>query len=290
MPFYGNPDHFKIAVESVRSQTDPKWNLTVLDDNYPDEAPGQWLEGLADSRITYIRNSVNLMPSRNYNKALDLCSDEFIMLMGCDDVMLPGFITQIKKLIAEASPEVGIIQPAVQVIDENGKPHLGIADVMKKNIGTWPLSGTAEIAGKQAHLGLLKGNWTYFPSLIWRKSAIGELRFRTDLNVVQDLSMILLLLENGNSILVDSQPIFQYRRHRKSLSGKTGEDGSKFIQEQILFSEVALRSTNMGWIDNAKVAKRHIFSRLNAATELPRALIKFNTTGIKALLHHILAS
>lgn len=66
-------------------------------------------------------------------------------------------------------------------------------------------------------------------------------------------------------------------------------DGSKFLQELVLFSEVAERSKNLGWNKTARVAKTHLFSRLNAATELPRALISGNKTGIKNLLSHIFA-
>jgi glycosyltransferase involved in cell wall biosynthesis len=289
MPFYGNPEHFKLAIQSVRSQTDQHWTLTVLDDNYPDTEPGFWLQSLDDPRITYIRNEENLLPSNNYNKAIDLCDSDFFILMGCDDIMLPNFVSHVKQLILEASSSVAIIQPGVEIIDESGLRNSGLADVVKKIISPWPKKGSLEINGKEAHLSLLRGNWTYFPSLIWRREAIGNLRFRADLNVVQDLSMILELLEQGNSLLIDSYPVFQYRRHRLSLSGKTGIDGSKFLQEQVLFSEVAERSKNLGWNKTARVAKIHLFSRLNATTELPRALIAGNKNGIKNLLSHIFA-
>ena len=289
MPFYGNPEHFKLAIKSVRSQTDQHWTLTVLDDNYPDTEPGIWLQNLDDPRITYIRNEENLLPSKNYNKAIDLCDSDFLILMGCDDIMLPNFVSHVKQLILEASSSVAIIQPGVEVIDDSGFKKSGLADLVKKIISPWPQKGSKELCAKDAHLSLLRGNWTYFPSLIWRREAIGNLRFRADLNVVQDLSMILQLLEQGNSLLIDSSPVFQYRRHRLSLSGKTGVDGSKFLQERVLFSEVAERSKQLGWNKTAKVAKTHLFSRLNAATELPRALFLGNTTGIKNLLSHIFA-
>jgi glycosyltransferase involved in cell wall biosynthesis len=290
MPFYGNPEHFKLAVESVRSQSDKDWTLTVIDDNYPDSSPGNWLQNLCDPRISYIRNGENLLPSKNYNKALEICESEFFMLMGGDDLMLPGYVEHVKALIRNASPDVAIIQPGVQVIDDLGQERPGLADVVKRKIAPWSRNGSIELDGKTAHLSLLRGNWTYFPSLLWRRSAIGHLRFRTDLNVVQDLSMILQLLEQGNSLLLDDQQVFQYRRHRKSLSGLTGVDGSKFLQEQVLFSEVAVRSQLLGWKKTTRVAKMHIYSRLNALSELPRALLTLNKRGIKNLLRFIFTS
>jgi glycosyltransferase involved in cell wall biosynthesis len=70
MPFYGRPDHFRIAVESVLAQTSRAWRLTVVDDVYPDLEPGKWVTGLKDKRITYVRNEKNLGPSLNFNRCL----------------------------------------------------------------------------------------------------------------------------------------------------------------------------------------------------------------------------
>ena len=290
MPFYGDPEHFRLAVESVRAQTDPEWTLTILDDCYPDLEPGEWVQNLNDARITYKRNAINLLPSGNYNQAIDLSSSEFIMLMGCDDLLMPNFVERSKKLISEAPLNVAIIQPGVKTIDEYGQLHIGLADRVKKFIGPWPTSGYSIVSGEEAHMGLLRGNWTYFPSILWRVSSIGSSRFRTDLNVVQDLSMILNLIESGKAILVDSEPSFCYRRHKQSFSGATGIDGSKFAQESILFKETQNRAIQRGWAKSAKAAKQHHLSRLNALAELPQALFTRNFKGIRNLLRHIFMS
>ncbi|MDH6239017.1 glycosyltransferase [Aurantimicrobium minutum] len=290
MPFYGNPEHFRLAVESVIAQTDSEWTLTILDDCYPDSEPGKWVVSLNDSRISYKRNSTNLLPSKNYNQAIDISSSEFIMLMGCDDLLLPNFVERSKQLIEEASPDVAVIQPGVVVIDENGHQHNGLADRVKRKIGPWPISGHRMVSGEQAHVGLLKGNWTYFPSILWRVSSFGSMRFRTDLNIVQDLSMILNLVESNKAILVDSEISFCYRRHKQSLSGATGIDGSKFVQESILFSEAQNRALQRGWKKSARAAKWHLLSRFNALGELPGALLTRNTKGARNLLRHIFMS
>lgn len=290
MPFYGNPEHFKLAVESVRAQTDPNWQLIILDDCYPDLEPGKWVQSLQDSRIVYKRNSQNLLPSKNYNQALDIADSEYVVLMGCDDLLLPNYVERSKYLIMNAPQNVGLIQPGVEVIDQDGKAHKGLADRMKGIIGPWPSKDFITISGEKAHLGLVRGNWTYFPSILWNVSAVGKERFRTDLNVVQDLSMILSLVELGNSILIDSEITFCYRRHRQSLSGATGVDGSKFAQENVLFREVQSRARSLGWTKSSKAAKNHLLSRFNAITELPQAIMTRNVQGKRSLLKHIFTS
>src|SRR5690606_33498431 len=121
MPFWGSVEHFMIAVESVRGQDDPNWRLTIVDDVYLDLSAGEWAKSIDDPRVTYIRNEENLRPSRNYNKCVSLAKSEFVVIMGCDDVMLPGYVGRVRQLIAEF-PDADIIQPGVTVIDEHGRP------------------------------------------------------------------------------------------------------------------------------------------------------------------------
>jgi glycosyltransferase involved in cell wall biosynthesis len=285
MPFYGSFAHFRSAVESVLAQTDADWRLTIVDDVYPDPAPGEWAKSIDDSRVTYLRNETNLRPSRNYNKSVGLATAEFIQLMGCDDVMLPGYVGRVHELLAEF-PDADIIQPGVTVIDENGAASRPLADRVKavyRPRGT----GAREYRGQQLAVSLLRGNWTYFPSLVWRRKRLTD-GFRTDLDVVQDLAKLFEITAAGGSLVLDDQVVFDYRRHSTSVSAVTGYDGSKFIQENTLFTEAAARCRELGWTAAARVARAHLSSRLNAASELPGALRSRNRQGRSTLTRHIL--
>jgi glycosyltransferase involved in cell wall biosynthesis len=285
MPFYGRFDHFRVAVESVLAQASDDWRLTIVDDVYPDRAPGEWAQALGDPRIRYTRNEENLRPSRNYNKSVALASSEFVVLMGCDDAMLPGYVSRVTELI-EQFPGAAVIQPGVSVIDENGAPARPLADRVKR----WyrPAgSGARELSGQALAVSLLRGNWTYFPSLVWRRELL-QGGFRTDLDVVQDLAMLFDIACAGGTLVVDEEVVFEYRRHSTSVSAVTGFDGSKFMQENELFSEAAATCNGLGWNRAARVAKRHIASRLNAASELPGALRSRNVAGRSTLTRHIL--
>jgi glycosyltransferase involved in cell wall biosynthesis len=287
MPFYGSFAHFRAAVESVRAQSDPDWRLVVVDDVYPDKAPGEWLLALGDARITYIRNEHNLRPSRNYNKCITLMQSGFAVLMGCDDVMLPNYVARVKQLTAQF-PDAGVIQPGVGVIDENGAPSRPLADRVKA-LYRFSGSGAREYRGEQLATSLLRGNWTYFPSLVWNVTELRARDFRTDLDVVQDLAMLLEITKGGGSLVLDDTVCFSYRRHSASVSAVTGPDGSKFGQELTLFREAAAACTALGWPKAARAARRHFTSRLNALTELPAAIRAQNSAGRTALLRHVFA-
>ncbi len=285
MPFWGSFDHFRAAVNSVLSQEDPRWRLTIVDDDYPDPAPGDWVQSLDDSRVTYIRNKKNLRPSRNYNKCIALTNSEFLVFMGCDDIMLPGYVGTVRTLLAKY-PNIDVLQPGVSVIDESGKNVLPLADRVK----TWYRFGGAcprVLSGERLATSLLRGNWTYFPSLVWRTSwLVGG--FRTDLDVVQDLAMLFEITRGGGSLLLDDQIVFHYRRHKNSVSAVTGPDGSKFRQERTFFYEAEKVCQGLGWKRAARVARHHVTSRLNALTEIPAAIVKKNMQGSRTLIRHVL--
>ena len=284
MPFYGRFDHFREAVSSVLAQSDPDWRLTILDDVYPDPAPGKWAAAIEDERVTYLRNETNLRPSRNYNKAVSLVNNTFVVIMGCDDVMLPGFVARAHELIARF-PGVDVIQPGVSVIDENGTNSRPLADSVKKWLtphGSKPVL----LQGEALAVSLLRGNWTYFPSLIWRSSRLAA-GFRTDLDVVQDLAKLMEIALDGGALAADDAIVFHYRRHSGSVSAVTGPDGSKFAQERTVFEECAASCEVRDWKHAARVARRHLMSRLNALTELPAALRFGDTAGRGSLVRHI---
>lgn len=286
MPFYGRFDHLKSAVNSVLVQSDPNWRLVVIDDVYPDLAPGQWVQSIDDARVTYLRNEVNLRPSRNYNKAIGLAESEYLVMMGCDDVMLPGYVQRVHELLAEF-PGADIVQPGVTVIDEDGAPSHPLADRVKgyyRPRGSGPRAYTGEVLARS----LLRGNWTYFPSLVWRRERLADGGFRTDLDVVQDLAKLFEITADGGTLVLDDAPVFTYRRHSKSVSAVTGPDGSKFLQEATFFAEAEATATRLGWKRAARAARAHVSSRLNALSELPGALRMRNADGRRNLTRHVL--
>jgi glycosyltransferase involved in cell wall biosynthesis len=285
MPYYGRIDHFQEAVRSVLAQTSPGWRLTIVDDVYPDLSAGEWARSIDDDRVRYLRNSENLRPSRNYDKCVGLADSEFMVLMGCDDIMRPRYVEHVTALL-DAHPDVDIVQPGVGVIDGDGTPSRPLADRVK-DLYRFPGTGPRVYSGEPLARSLLRGNWTYFPSLTWRRTRLAEFGFRADLDVVQDLAMLMEITMAGGSLLLDDDPVFSYRRHATSVSAVTGFDGSKFAQERALFRDSAARCDALGWHRAAGAARRHVSSRLNALSELPRALRSGDSDSRRALARHV---
>lgn len=267
------------------AQNDPGWRLVVIDDLYPDPAPAEWLRRLDDPRIEYLRNEHNLGVSGNFRKAAELARAEYAVIMGCDDVMRPDYVSRLKRLAAEY-PDVAIIQPGVGVIDEDGHRTMPLGDRVK---ALYRIHGPkpAVYGGGQLARSLLRGNWTYFPSLCWKVSYLKKYEFRLDYDVVLDLALQLEIIVHGGTMLVDDEECFLYRRHSSSVSSWKANDGTRFVQEAELFAESERRFRMIGWNRAAKSARLHLTSRLNAATKLPQAFRSENPADRRLLIRHV---
>jgi glycosyltransferase involved in cell wall biosynthesis len=95
VPYWGDPAFMKETVNSVLAQDCPDWRLTVIDDAYPDPEIGQWMAQLNDPRITYVRNESNAGVVNNYRKCRAMATGELMMFMGCDDVLLPNYVSTV---------------------------------------------------------------------------------------------------------------------------------------------------------------------------------------------------
>ena len=289
MPYYGDVGLMQEAVRSVLAQTDPDWHLTVVDDGEAAGVP-EWFAELADPRVTYLRNEVNLGISANFQKCLELAKRDRLTIMGCDDLLLPNYVGSVRAL-ANAHPGIGLVQPGVRVIDETGEPTSSLVDTIKRRryAPKELLHGTGPVVlqGEELALSLLRGNWLYFPSLCWRTDAIqATTGFREDLRVVQDLAVILQLVQHGESLVAGGDEAFAYRRHSASESSKAATDGTRFDESRRFFTETARRMDEIGWHRAALVSRRHRSTRLHALTLAPSALRQRDAAAFRRLVRY----
>jgi glycosyltransferase involved in cell wall biosynthesis len=269
LPHYGRLDLVQATIRTVLAQDDPNWRLTILDDTgeSADDALAEWCAGLDDERVRYRLNPRNLGINRNFQQCIDLVEHELAVLVGNDDLMLPNYIGTVRRAHA-AHPEAAIIQPGVEVV---GAPRVTEATVF---------------SGQELAVSLLRGNWLYFPSICWRSEPLRRTGFREGVDVVQDLALVLDLVLDGESLLVEPTTCFRYRRHDASVSSAHAADGRRFAEERAFFLETADRMTARGWPRAARAARRHLSSRINALTRLPAAARHGGLGGVRTLARH----
>jgi glycosyltransferase involved in cell wall biosynthesis len=284
LPFYGDPALMRLSVESVLAQSSRDLRLVVVDDGYPDPSIEPWFAGLADDRVEYHRNAANLGANRNYTRALELARAEHVVIMGADDVMLPNYLSVIEDALARF-PGASIVECGVDVIDGDGTVVRPLVDRVKA--GLTPRQSRMDVlSGERAMVALLRGNWTYFPSLCWRTEAIRQIGFRPEFHVVQDMALLMdVLLREGNLVMVP-EVAFQYRRHAGSDSSVKTVTGNRFAEERVYFRHIADELRERGLSRAARAARVHATSRLHAASLIPVAARSRDLGAVGRLLRH----
>ncbi|MFC4222941.1 glycosyltransferase [Lysinibacter cavernae] len=284
MPFYGDPAQFREAVQSVITQSDRDWRLVVINDRFPHWDPAEWLNSLGDDRIQYILNDTNLGINGNFRRSIELMTNEYGTIMGCDDRMLPNYVATVRSLIA-AGKSPAYVQPNVRVIDDAGTPVLPLSDRVKK----WykpAVSTPTQLDGEDFARSLLRGNWTYFPAICWNAAELRTFGFQPHLEIVLDLALQLDIVMAGGALMTSDEVAFEYRRHGESASSWTANDGTRFSEEKQFFRDTASTLSSLGWSRAARASRLHVSSRLHALSRLPEAAKAKDPKGFRALLNH----
>ncbi|MEP7278421.1 MAG: glycosyltransferase [Bacteroidota bacterium] len=118
LPVRNGGAYLKECVQSILRQTYPGFNLLVLDNCSTDGTP-QWIQSLQDSRIVCYPAEIPLSIEENWARIVSLPKNEFITLIGHDDILLPHYLEEMNRLI-EKHPEASLYQSHFSYIDENG--------------------------------------------------------------------------------------------------------------------------------------------------------------------------
>jgi glycosyltransferase involved in cell wall biosynthesis len=286
VPYWGDPRLLDQTMASVLAQSDPRWRVTVIDDAYPDLAAQRTWDDHPDDRITFLRNEVNLGVAGNFEKARRLAEGQLVAFLGSDDLLHPSYVAQAWR-VHEAHPDADVIQPGVEVIDHEGRPTDGLTERIKRALrprGTGP----RELGGEELATSLLRGNWLYWPSLVFTSEALARVRFRDDLPTILDLALVLDLVDDGARLVVDPTVCFSYRRHAESASSLGLHTGDRFAEDRRFFAEAAARMEQRGWPRAARAARRRWVSRLHALSLAPGALRARSADQLRELGRHAL--
>lgn len=289
IPYWGDPGYMKETVNSVLAQNSDDWLLTVVDDAYPDLDIQEFINGLEDSRIKYIRKEVNGGITENYRTCVSLATEEVMVILGCDDVLLPNYVETILAA-HKRFPGAAIIQPGVQVIDEDSNVVKTFVDVVKQKVVRPHGNGPQLVSGEFIAANLMHGDWLYWPALAFRTDRMKAVDFRDGFPIIQDLALIMDMIYAGDQLLIEPTACFSYRRHSESASSSKLIDGSRFVGERDYFAVAAAQARELGWTKAERAAKLRLTSRAHALALVPKALLARNTQSAKALTRHVFGS
>ena len=98
LPVRNGGDYFKLCVQSVLQQSLPDFNLHVLENNSSDDTL-QWITSLSDKRIIIHHSPTSLLIEENWSRVLSIPKNEFITLIGHDDILYSDYLETMDQLI-----------------------------------------------------------------------------------------------------------------------------------------------------------------------------------------------
>lgn len=160
MPCFNPPLAFlDEAIESLRAQWYPQWELCIADDasTHPEVLPHLRAWAQRESRIRLVACPENGHISRASNAALTLAQGEWVVLFDQDDLLSPQALWRLVEAL-DRFPDAGILYSDEDKIDEQGcrfgpyfKPafdiHLLRSQNMVSHLGAYRRSLVSEVGG-----------------------------------------------------------------------------------------------------------------------------------------------
>ncbi|HJT00644.1 MAG TPA: glycosyltransferase family 2 protein [Terriglobales bacterium] len=207
-------------LRSIASQTIVPVELVICDDASTDSTPQILAQFAASSpiHVRLVHNSTTMGCSRNFERAMRLCSGEIVVLSDQDDVWKPEKLAVISEAFA-ANPGAGYVFSDAEIVNENDEP-LGFS--LWNTVGFKPRSF---IPARQVAT-LLQRNRVTGAAVAFR-SALRAFLFPIPPGWGHDYWLALLgsIFSFGVPI---PQPLFLYRRH---LAQQRGCGKDTFLQK-----------------------------------------------------------
>lgn len=119
LPVYNGGDYIKSCVNSIVSQTLQNFDLIILD-NQSTDGTSEWLLSLNNKKIKIFPSNRHLSIEDNWARINEVHTNEFITLIGHDDILYPDFLENIDRLISQY-PTAGLYHTHFNFMDADGK-------------------------------------------------------------------------------------------------------------------------------------------------------------------------
>lgn len=119
LPVRNGGNYLKQCVQSILSQTYSDFSLHVLD-NCSTDGSKEWIESLNDERIIIIPSQKSLTIEENWSRVVTTPKNEFITLIGHDDLLHQNYLMVMDALISKF-PDASLYQTHFNLINNQGK-------------------------------------------------------------------------------------------------------------------------------------------------------------------------
>lgn len=118
------------AIKSVLQQTEPDFELIVVDD-HSNDGTAQYVTALKDSRIIYVCNDHQSGGGGARNAGIFRASGEWVAFLDDDDLWMPEKLAVFRQKIAQISQDIGLIYSSFHIIDTDNHTVEAVFDQKK---------------------------------------------------------------------------------------------------------------------------------------------------------------
>lgn len=195
---YNNGKYLMEAIESVRQQTYPNWEIILVDDASTDNSKELYKELEQDARIHIYLNEKNMGCTYTKARCIDLAHGEICGFLDADDILK----TEALEIMVAAHKDsyVSIVSSRHELIDEDSK-SIGVSRLLSLN--------------SKSYLETRDYGPEHFVSFK-RKCYLQTKGLDVSHKIGDDQELYLLLEETGQWSVID-KVLYQYRVHAKSI-------------------------------------------------------------------------
>jgi glycosyltransferase involved in cell wall biosynthesis len=199
------------AVESVLGQTEPSWELIVVDDGSTDGTGDRVRAHAHDPRVRVISQE-NRGLSAARNRGLEAAQGAYVALLDADDLYMPSYLAAMREAL-ERDPEAGFAYTDAWLLDDaTGRIARRTAMADQRP----PASPPADARGLLREL--LERNFVYVSAAVRRDALEAVGPFDVSLPSLEDYDLWLRLAAGGYRAVRADGVHAVYRRRAGSMS------------------------------------------------------------------------
>jgi glycosyltransferase involved in cell wall biosynthesis len=119
LPVRNGGEYVKQCINSILSQTVSDFDFLILDNCSIDDST-EWIRSIDDNRIKVFPSSHSLTIEENWSRIKDIPKNEFITLIGHDDLLYPNYLKTMDALINK-HPDASLYQTHFSFINADGE-------------------------------------------------------------------------------------------------------------------------------------------------------------------------
>lgn len=202
-PSYNHEKYVKYFLDSLLAQTNPNWELIIVDDCSTDNNVAE-IKKYTDKRIKLIQNPFNMGINCGLNRAFAESNGQYISFCASDDMLKPDYVENVFNCFKQ-NPNKKLLYCDLQIMNPDGNP--------KKEFWHNPRINRYAVLNQM----FFQGNCLLSPGMVIRRDLFKKfLPLDIPLSQYQDYKMHIDLLLQSDFMMMDKISVLYRKPNNQS--------------------------------------------------------------------------